>query len=372
MADAYVIELDGLRHLIEALLAAGYQVIGPQLQDGAVVYAPLENAAQLPVGQVDEQEGGHYRLRPAGDASLFRYAVGPHSWKRYLFPPQQVLWRALRQDQGFRIKSAHPAQPAYAFIGVRACELAAMAIQDRVFQDGEHVDPGYGARRRAAFIVAVNCTRAAATCFCASTGTGPAVRSGYDLALTELLDADGHRFVLETGSARGQETLSELPHRPARAEEIETARARVERSREDMGRKLPADTPDRLKQGQNHPHWSDVAGRCLSCGNCTLVCPTCFCSGVEDHTSLDGSEAWRTRRWNSCFSVDFSHIHGGPIRHDGGARYRQWISHKLAWWWDQFGTSGCTGCGRCITWCPVGIDITAEVAALESDANGEP
>jgi ferredoxin len=99
-----------------------------------------------------------------------------------------------------------------------------------------------------------------------------------------------------------------------------------------------------------------------------MACPTCFCTTVDDVTDLTGSQAVRSRRWDSCFSMDFSYIHGGSVRSSGASRYRQWLTHKLASWQDQFGASGCVGCGRCITWCPVGIDLTEEVEAIRQDA----
>lgn len=375
MSEVFVIQRDALQGLIDALSARGYQVIGPRLQNDAIVYDALESGADLPAGFIDDQAGGHYRLTPSTEAppldqALFRYAVGPHSWKRYLFPPQHRLWRAIRNDGGFSVE-AEPADTArYAFIGARACELAAIGIQDRVFDNGDFSDTGYRQRRESAFIVAVNCTRAGGTCFCESMGSGPAVTSGFDLAVTELLDDESQRFLLQVGSDKGLEVLADLPHAAAGPEDIETGDALIESCRQSMGRQMPADAESILKRNQEHPRWKQVAERCLNCANCTLVCPTCFCSTVEDVTSLDGSEAERLRRWDSCFTVDFSHIHGGPIRHQGAARYRQWISHKLAWWYDQFGSAGCTGCGRCITWCPVGIDITEEVAAIR-DSEGE-
>ena len=126
---------------------------------------------------------------------------------------------------------------------------------------------------------------------------------------------------------------------------------------------------DLLYDNLEHPRWSDTAGRCLSCGNCTMVCPTCFCSTVEDVTDVSGTQAERVRHWDSCFTSEHSYIHGGATRVTTKARYRQWLTHKLASWIDQFGTSGCVGCGRCITWCPVGIDITEEVRVIR---DGEP
>ena len=103
----------------------------------------------------------------------------------------------------------------------------------------------------------------------------------------------------------------------------------------------------------------------MACGNCTLVCPTCFCATVQDTTDVSGTVE-RDREWASCFDVEHSYLHGGSVRETTRARYRQWMTHKLSTWWDQFGTSGCVGCGRCVTWCPVGIDITEEAAAIRA------
>jgi len=379
--NTWVIERDRLEDLLTVLSASGVQVIGPRLEAGAIVYGPVEELDELPIGYLDEQEGGQYQLRKAppvdgADQALFRYTLGPHSWKRYLFPPRQLLWRAQRTGAGaFRIEPPAAEAPRYAFLGVRACELAAIRIQDRVFDNGEHTDSSYLARRSAAMIVAVNCTRAGATCFCASMGSGPVVGEGADLMLTELVDQHSHRFLVRAGSERGREILEQLSPAPADAADLGTAQRLVAEAAASMGRQMPADAGQVLARNPEHPRWLDVAERCLSCANCTLVCPTCFCSTVEDHTSLDGSMAERRRRWDSCFSMDFSYIHGGAVRRETASRYRQWITHKLAYWQDQFGTSGCTGCGRCITWCPVGIDITEEVAAIKASEvtqSGEP
>jgi Fe-S-cluster-containing hydrogenase component 2 len=114
------------------------------------------------------------------------------------------------------------------------------------------------------------------------------------------------------------------------------------------------------------PRWDSIAERCLSCTNCTMVCPTCFCSTVTEVEEL--TQVDRRRQWDSCFNIDFSRVNGNPSRNSIAGRYRQWLTHKLATWHDQFGTSGCVGCGRCITWCPPGIDLTEEVAELRTSA----
>jgi len=368
MVDAKLaIEQDGLQRIIDALARRGYRVIGPTVRDGAIIYDTVTRLDELPVGWTDQQDGGRYRPKWRGDGALFGYAVGPHSWKRFLHPPAERLWQARREENGFAIVESEGAAEPLAFIGVRACELRAIAIQDRVFLSGRYFDNPYKIRRDQAFIVAVNCGQAGGTCFCISMDAGPKVETGFDLALTELVEEGRHLFVLEVGSAAGADLAKDLPARPATEEEIEAAERVVARTKGQMGRSLDTDGLKELLQANpDHPRWDEVAERCLTCGNCTNVCPTCFCTTIEDTTDLVGAAAERVRRWDSCFTLDFSYIHGGSVRNSARSRYRQWMTHKLAHWIDQFGSSGCVGCGRCITWCPVGIDITEEAAAIRA------
>jgi ferredoxin len=366
-----VLSLEGLQSLIDGLAARGYQVLGPTVRDGAIVYDAVAHLADLPAGWTDRQDAGRYRLERRADNALFGYAVGPQSWKRFLRPPTERMWRARRTDEGFVVDAPDTAVPKFAFLGMRACELHAIAIQDRVLIDGPYLDAGYARRRQDNFFVAVNCGVAGGTCFCVSMNTGPKADAGFDLALTELLDGDDHCFVVEVGSAAGGAVVAGLPHRLASPADSTAADAVVAHTAQNMGRTLDTRGIKELLQGNpNHPRWDDVAQRCLTCANCTMVCPTCFCTTVDDHTDLAGQTAERTRSWDSCFTLDFSYVHGGRVRSEAGARYRQWMTHKLASWIDQFGSSGCVGCGRCITWCPVGIDITVETAAIRATQSG--
>ena len=359
------LDLAGLQSLFEVLKSLGYRLVGPRVRDGAIVYDELASINALPAGWTDEQEGGKYRLRKREDGALFGYAVGPHSWKKFLFPPVMRLWSAKRTGNAFEIAPEQDETPRYAFIGVRSCELHAIAIQDKVFIEGKFVDPVYAARRKNAFIVAVNCSQAGGTCFCVSMKTGPKVRAGFDLALTEIIEGARHYFLVESGTEAGVQVLAQIPHRPAIEQEQKAAEQVVERTASQMGRAMDTtDIKELLYRNSDHPRWDEVASRCLTCANCTMVCPTCFCSTVEDTTDLTGEHAERWRKWDSCFQVDFSYIVGGSIRASAKSRYRQWMTHKLATWIDQFGSSGCVGCGRCITWCPVAIDITEEIRVI--------
>lgn len=368
-----VIAPEALDTLIIALKDRGYVVIGPTVHDGAIRLGELDSAADLPVGWTDEQEAGNYRLVRRDDSpddeALFGYAVGPDSMRRFLSQPRRALWSADREGGALTVRPSSTPDTRYAFVGVRACEIAAVAVQDRVFAGGRFPDPAYTALRERIFVVGVSCGAPAATCFCASTGSGPGVDAGYDLALTELLDGGGHRLVVEVGSSKGADVLTELPAAPASPADREAARAVVTASASAMTRRLdPEAARDALAANLKHPRWDEVAARCLSCANCTLVCPTCFCSATEHVLSLDGTVAEAVQHYDSCLALAHSYVHGvGPVRADIRSRYRQWLTHKLSSWWDQFGVSGCVGCGRCITWCPVGIDLTEEVAAISGD-----
>jgi ferredoxin len=408
-SDTRILPKPRFDDLIRLLADDGYEVVGPHIEQGAIVYAPVRSVQDLPVGWTDRQAPGSYRLERRSDQAYFGYAVGPHSWKKYLFPPTLRLWQGQRTDGGFAVRDEEHEPPRRAFLGMRACELHALAVQDRVFinRDGRFTDAHYAKARERLLLIAVECEHPAGTCFCASMGTGPEVRPERvpllaskhedgarqangegtakiplplaapnsnattadfpvcDLVMTELDDA----FVVRATSATGQGVVNRLSLSAASADQAEDARCLVEAAAQSMGRAVDVTgVRSLLHRNQEHPRWDDVASRCLACTNCTLVCPTCFCSCTEDVSDLDLQTVERVRRWDSCFNPDFGRVHGGNFRPSIRGRYRQWLTHKFASWFDQFDVSGCVGCGRCITWCPVGIDVTEEIAAIrESD-----
>lgn len=347
--------------LLTVLAAQGYRVVGPQVEQGAIVYKDLERIEQLPQGVLDQQAPGHYRLHHTDAPWWFAWVNGPSAIKPWVFTSEESLWQVRRDgDSQLHFSESQPQVTPLAILGVRACDLAALALQDRHFLHSDYPDPYYRARREQLLLIAMQCTRAADTCFCDSTGDGPHVSHSYDLLLTEL--AAG--FVVRAGSATGQKILQQLPTQAAAVAQLAEVEQRVDQAALQQ-RALPrVDIPKQLMQNLNHPQWQVVAQRCLACGNCTQVCPTCFCHREDELATLDGSASTHTRVWDSCFTAGHSYIHGITIRADTAPRYRQWLTHKFATWHAQYDRSGCVGCGRCITWCPVGIDVTQELTRL--------
>jgi len=371
MAEASMLDLRGLQALIEALRDRGYTVMGPTVRDGVITTGEVRTLDDLPRGVGDDQEAGHYRLRSRADGALLGYAAPMQSAKPVFFPADEIIWRGSRGEDGFGVRADEPAAGPLALLGVRACDLAAVGVQDSVLAQREFTDTRYVQRRDRTFVVATACADPAGTCFCASMDTGPKPKSGYDIALTELL-AGEHRFLAEAGSEDGQRLLAQVAASPADQDDLAAAAELMAAARTRMGRTMATDgLRELLYDSVESPHWEDVASRCLACANCTMVCPTCFCTSVEDVSDLSGDEDVRHRVWDSCFSQEYSRLHTNFIRASTASRYRQWLTHKLAAWQDQFGTSGCVGCGRCITWCPAGIDLTAEVAALRAASEGD-
>ncbi|MBC8345888.1 MAG: 4Fe-4S dicluster domain-containing protein [Candidatus Marinimicrobia bacterium] len=354
---------DKLNDLFDAIIMSDYTLVGPKEKDGVISYDPIESVDDLPQGIIDHQNPGNYALQKTESSRFFAYTISPFSWKKFLYPPTHSLFKATKNENGISFK-VNKDEPKYAFIGVRGCEMTAIAIQDKVFMGGDYIDPSYKKRREQALIVGVECYNTCETCFCDSVGSGPEIPEGSDIVLTEIIEKENHYFLVRSETEKGQNILNQLNLEKADETQSMIKDAQLERVRSQLKRKVKVSgLQSKLKENPNHPRWDEVAERCLACTNCTMVCPTCFCMTVEDINDLDGNTE-RQRRWDSCFSSEFTYIHGGNTRSSTKAKYRQWLTHKFATWQDQFDSLGCVGCGRCITWCPPGIDITEEVAAL--------
>ncbi|MBI3752025.1 MAG: 4Fe-4S dicluster domain-containing protein, partial [Chloroflexi bacterium] len=333
-ADARWLPRPRLDELIQALRASGRTVIGPRVVDGAIAMAEVEHAIDLPLGWTASTFPGGARLqrRAAGDPGAVRVFDNGPAWsgiKPWTFPPridtltlEQLVDGALVATEPAATGDAGPATPTapvaagprpIAVIGARACDLAALAIHDRVLIGGPAVDPDYASRRAGLLVVAVECAMATTTCFCASMGTGPEVGEGADVVLSE---ADGG-FVARGATAAGESLLATLDLESAPVTELGAADARVAAARAAMGHNLGVETDglhDRLLASLDSPRWDASATRCLACTNCTLVCPTCFCTGQFVTSDLDGRASTAARTWDSCFTAGFAQVAGGSFR----------------------------------------------------------
>ncbi|HUL44766.1 MAG TPA: 4Fe-4S dicluster domain-containing protein [Bacteroidota bacterium] len=369
----YSLEEHAIGQMISSLKRQDYTVIGPTVQHGVIVYDEIHSLKDLPAGYTDDQKPGHYRLSHSDKPFKFQFNSSPHAWKKFLRPSVTRLWHAELGTAGFEFAEEKKEPPRFAFLGVRPCDLQAIRILDNVLLNGNFTEEGYKARREKLFIIVVNCTEPGGTCFCSSMGTGPRAVKDFDLAITEIPDIKHHRFMVEIGSEQGETLIRGIQHGKALPADVEKVDKLFGSAVRKMGRSVKTGgIAELLKKNFEHRRWEEVGNRCLSCTNCTMVCPTCFCTTIEDTTDLSGKSAERWRKWDSCFTLDFSYIHGGSVRSSVMARYRQWLVHKFSAWKDQFGTLGCVGCGRCITWCPVGIDITEELRYLREEDHETP
>lgn len=328
-----------------AQLASQYKVLGPVARGNDVVFTEIQNAADLILSS--------------------RQSLLPP--KKYFRPPTEKLF-TFKDRQVTEIAEASSEQRAV--IGIHPCDVNGMQILDRVFGD-TYPDPYYQQLRKNTLIVAQNCTTPCANGFCTSFNTGPGATAGFDLALTDL----GDNFLVEVGSEAGQALAAAAGLAEASEAEKQLAAHLISDCAAAMQpRKMaPADLPAFMLERVDHPHWQELKERCLACGSCTNVCPTCFCFDVKDPVDLSLTDGNRERTWDSCQYYKFSRVALDHIfRPDRAARVKQRLFHKLAYYQQQFETNGCVGCGRCVDTCIVKIDPVEVVAALHEGPAGQP
>ncbi len=297
-SDWWVMRGGDLPRLISILVSEFDEVIGPVAVDGVIRLRPIQSAADLPRGVTDEQETGSYRLSDTGTSLHFSYGPGPDSLKSIVHPPRSPVWTMRRRDGSLIVEPALHGTTARAVIGTRACDIRALGVLERTQTGGPHADPGFTACRAGLFLVTVDCTHPAPTCFCDTLQSrvegGVAADHGYDLALTELDDRNSIVYLVRAGTDRGRSVIGALALVAAPKALLEQRDRELASASRSFVRELPDDAPALVRQA-DHPHWDEVAERCLTCGNCTAVCPTCFCTDMEDLVALDGESSTRTR-----------------------------------------------------------------------------
>ncbi|WP_100641648.1 4Fe-4S dicluster domain-containing protein [Alteromonas facilis] len=346
-----------LEHLLNVLKTLGYSTIAPQVKQDAIVFDFIEGVEQLPWGVEQETAPGRYQLHHTDKQRCFSWNTGPQLFKPWLFQPTQTLWTGVETEHGITFKPAQQDVQKLAFIGARSCDIAALYLHDQHFIHGPYADEHYARQRSQICIVAVNCSQSTQTCFCTSTGDGPEATYGYDVLLDELEEG----YLISAKSPTGNEIIEKLATQQAKQTHLSMAQQQLANAANQQRQMPTSEDLQKLTQHLSDDQWDKIAERCLACGNCTSVCPTCFCSKQESETDVETGEHGQVRYWDSCFSEQHAYISGKPIRTAISQHYRQWVLHKLANWQVQYGRSGCVGCGRCIDWCPAAIDLVEEV-----------
>ena len=362
MSKYYRLEIQQIEKLFESVRSQVDYIVGPKLSQGAICLETVENFSELPRGFRDKQDAGSYNLEATNSDSLFQYSVGPNSLKKFLHPAKQKLWTASKnqlEDTDFHEEEAPTSR--IAFFGMRSCDVKSLEILDRVFLESGFTNSQYEKQRKDVVLITASCAEPSSVCFCTSMDHGPKPQK-FDLNIIEIYSESSHFFLLQVGSKIGEIIAGSINLEKASTEEIQQSEDSYLRAVQKIERTLETkDLKEKIQDNLESPQWDKIADKCLSCANCTMVCPTCFCSTSYDQSDLEGNHVERWLNWDSCFNNDFSYIHGGAVRSSTKSKYRQWLSHKFSSWFDQFGSSGCVGCGRCIAWCPVGIDLTVEI-----------
>ncbi len=325
-----------------------FSLIGPVKEDGQAEFREVSSSSELSL-----------------DYNTTMLSPG----KVYLYKPREDLFR-FSVGKSIEILEAEADQRKRVIVGVHSCDTNAILYLDKTFL-GAFRDPLYETRRNNTMIISLNCESVTGNCFCSSMGTGPFLRAGNgcDMLLTDL----GENYLVEIKTDRAKAVFNVDDIRLAGEDAFRLKEENEKAVLRKFRKTIRLDGLDSvLRSRPDHPVWRKTAeDRCLSCTNCVMVCPTCFCYDVIDEISMDRKSVRRLRQWDACQDAKFAEVHGGNFRARRTARLRQFVTHKLDQTF-QYGVYGTVGCGRCITWCPTGIDLTEMAKEVQrSDVGSE-
>lgn len=344
--------LKDLERLVTELKLRGLKLLSYKLRGDMPLFWEIDSIQDTPLGYSDVQNPGSYQLIRE-EEGFFRHTQ--YSIKNILHPPVQEV---LKISEDFTVAQSMAEYSPTALFGVKPCDLASLKVLDRILEG----DDAYKARRNGVELIVVEeCVKPGGTCFCGSMGTGPAASGGYDLAYARL----GSVVVFKVGSDRGLGIVENLKLSPAPDHVVNEYLKVMEEARRESS-KAPSieEVSKALEKAVGLEElWRDLSARCVGCTNCNMVCPTCFCSEFVDYVKLSG-EANRARQWFGCLSYTYGQIAGMHYRPELFMRYRHFILHKFLFYQKQVGLPGCVGCGRCITWCPMGIDLREVISRV--------
>ena len=342
MTLAWELDRQKVLQWLEAL-GREFEVIAPVTTHGEVVFTSLSDVNQVTLDYENT-------------------LVPP---KEFFLPPTETMFSFTTNKGGFNIVLPEEGDKRRLIFGIRPCDVNALSILDKVF-GGDQRDEYYLSKREKTTLVALGCNRPAARCFCGSVGAGPSLSDNFDVLLTEL---DGSYFV-EVASEKGKQLIDKAP--TLFHEAAEEARKRKERV-VDQAKKLaskpvdPLEVARRMEAHFNDSRWAQLGERCLECGGCTYLCPTCYCFDVVDR--VEDGKGSRLRYWDSCLLRGFTRMAGGlNPRESRESRIKQRFYHKWDYFVERFGVLQCVGCGRCsetalchIDWKEVFESVTGEL-----------
>jgi sulfhydrogenase subunit beta (sulfur reductase) len=337
--NAKVIKKEDIADFLDTLLK-DYEVFAPVKRDRLVVFDQIHS----------------------GREAFLTFTATVMSPKEILLPQSETLFTYSSTDSAADLEVPSGREKPRLIFGIHPCDVKSLVFLDRIFNEEEYKDVYYLERRKGMVVVSMGCIKPRLTCFCTSVGGGPFSTEGSDLQLVDI----GDEYVVQVLSDKGEKLLGKARLEDAGEDKVSLMRRVAEDAEASMAPKLNIDgLKEKLDKMFDDPIWDVLTEKCLSCGVCTYLCPTCYCFDIVDEARVSGGE--RIRLWDSCqFPLFTLQASGENPRPTSKERYRQRIMHKFSYLIDNCGRIGCVGCGRCVTECPVNLDIRQIITAISN------